>query len=158
MPLASTADELDLTITAILADSVAAEGGKLYVQGGGWDSVTVAPVFPVQIPRLGIGIIVHVPYSQTNRPHELAIQLQDEDGAVMQLADGPQGPQSAVRAMLNVGRPPQLQGGQGQNVVLAANLDSLSFSGPGTYDISISVNDQVKSRLPFRILTPPVFQ
>lgn len=156
MPLTTTAEELGLEVTALLADSVVAESGKLYVQGGGWSSVNGVQ-FPVQIPRVGIGLIVHVPYSQTNRPHELRIQLQDEDGKTLPLAEGPQGPESGVRAMLNVGRPPHLQGGEAQNVVLAANLDGLVFDAPGTYAFTVAVGDEVKARLPFRIVAPVTF-
>ena len=157
MALTSTAEELDLTVTALLADSVIAESGKLYFQGAGWNSVT-AVQFPVQIPRIGIGLVVHVPYSQTNQPHQLSISLRDEDGGQRPLGQGPQGPEMAVRAMMNVGRPPHLVGGETQNVVLAANLDGLVFETPGAYEFLVLVDDNVKFKLPFRILAPVVFQ
>ena len=155
MALTTTA-ELDVTVTALLADSVVAESGKLYVQGGGWNMLN-AGGFPLHVPRVGIGLVVQVPYSQTNKPHALRVELADEDGNRLQVGLGPLGPEMAVKAMINVGRPPGLQGGESQNVVLAANIDGLQFETPGTYEFTITVGDSVKARLPFRIVAPVTF-
>jgi hypothetical protein len=68
-----------------LADSVVAAEGELYVQGGGWNIITV-PSFPARQARIGVGIFVHVPYTATNEMHSFSINLRDQDGNALPIA------------------------------------------------------------------------
>lgn len=152
----TTTRELGIKVTALLCDSAVAESGKLYVLGGGWNNVTVAG-FPAQLPRIGIGLVVTVPYTMTNAHHTLKIELRDEDGKVHNLGAGDPGSEK-LAAKFNVGRPPQLVEGEAQNLSLAVNLDALIFDGPGLYEFVISVNDEERSRLTFRVVGPTTIQ
>lgn len=155
MPLTTTR-VMGIEVTAMLCDSAAAEAGKLYVQGGGWNNITVA-AFPAQHPRIGIALVVTVPYTQTNKPHALTIELQDEDGKAYPLGPGDPGSEK-LTAQFNVGRPPQLVEGEAQMLSLAVNLDGLVFDRPGLFSFVISVNKEERSRLTFRVLSPTTIQ
>ena len=52
------APEIDF---AILADGVHASAGKIYVLGGGWDTIFVQQ-FPARHHTLGLGLRIRVPY------------------------------------------------------------------------------------------------
>ena len=46
-----------MEVEVILADSVVAAEGKLYVQGGGWNQVNVNQI-PYRLARVGVAIVV----------------------------------------------------------------------------------------------------
>src|SRR5688572_26669651 len=65
---------------ALLADAVQAVQGKLFILGGGWDTLYVGS-FPARHPSLAIGLRVKVPWSATGSSVRIAVELQDADGA-----------------------------------------------------------------------------
>lgn len=145
-----------MELDAFLADSVVAAEGKVYVQGGGWNSI-FALTFPFRQPRLGICVLVRVPYTETNRMHTFTIKMLDDDGNTIPIADAPPGsdnPEAKVRELtgqFNIGRPPTIAPGDEQIVPLAVNIDGLLVSHPGTISVVIEVNGEEKRRLPMRI-------
>ena len=147
---------------AFLADSVVAVEGKLYVQGGGWDQLN-APGLPVRHPRIGLAVLLHVPYTETNMPHQFELRLEDADGNTLPLGDAPPGiatPDGKIRAIggpIVVGRPPLLGAGDAQNVPIAANLDGLQFDKAGSYRFVIAVDGQDVKHMAFRLNVPSQF-
>ena len=65
--------------TFMVADHAEAVGGKLYVTGGCWNSITV-PQLPALHPHLTVAAALHVPWKATNQPHSLHVDLVHEDG------------------------------------------------------------------------------
>src|SRR5215211_7792530 len=65
--------------TFLVADHAEAVGGKLYVTGGCWNSLTV-PQLPSQHPHLTVAAALHLPWQATNQPHSLHLDLIDGDG------------------------------------------------------------------------------
>ncbi len=105
--------------TLILADFVAAQEGKLTVVGGGWN-VTVAGASP-----LGLGVVLQVPWSETNRPVHWSLRLQDADGQAVALP-APMGPQPvAIDGVVEVGRPIGVVAGDELPVPIAINMAPL---------------------------------
>src|SRR5512133_183243 len=102
-----------MEIDAFLADSIVSAEGKLYVQGAGWNMI-YAGSFPFRHSRIGIGVIIHVPYTATNQTHHLEVHVEDSDGHVLPLGDAPPGVEtedgkiSRLGGEFNVGRPPLL--------------------------------------------------
>lgn len=142
----------EFAIDAMLCDSVATAEGKLYVQGGGWNMITPAS-YPAQIPRVGLAVLVTVPYTATNENHNLGVQLQDQDGQVLPLGPGqivPEG-RPAFGAVFNIGRPPMLQRGDPQIVTFAVNIDGLVIDAPGSYSFVITIDEKEMHRLIFRV-------
>jgi len=142
-----------LEVDAFLADSVVVAEGKLYVQGAGWDTI-VAGTFPLKHPRLGIGVVMRVPWMATNQMHKFSVKIVDQDENKMVLGDAPPGSgieDGKVREIVgqfNLGRPPFLTRGDSQVVPIALNLDGLVFPDANTYSLVISVDDVDLRRLP----------
>src|SRR5690242_8148894 len=128
----------DLIADAFLADSVVVADNKLYVQGGGWDSLW-ATTFPVRHPRIGIAVVLTVPWNATNKMHAFEVKIVDPDGQSIVLGDPPPGMQvpggkvRELRGQFNVGKPPTLNVGDSQVVPIAMNIDGLAFEKPATY-------------------------
>ncbi len=149
-------------VDAFLADSVVAAEGKLFVQGGGWNIITV-PTFPVRQPRIGVGIFVHVPYTATNQMHSFSITLRDQDGnnppigesaPAFELPDGAELPDGKIRELkgaFNVGRPPFLAPGDEQVIPIALNIDGLQFKKSDVYAVVIAIDDTEVRTLSFRV-------
>ncbi len=128
----------------ILANHVEAVNGLLYISGGGWTEHhrIIQPRAPVPTTHLGIGISVLIPWAETNRPHLLAIRLENEDATVALVE---------AEAQVTVGRPPTIQPGFKQHAVLAIAVDT-AFPTPGGYRVVARLDDDrdVKS-WPFRV-------
>ncbi|MBA2414964.1 MAG: hypothetical protein H0V64_03560 [Geodermatophilaceae bacterium] len=144
-------DELGFTAQAMLCDSAAAVDGKLYIQGGGWNAIA-AGVMPFAAPRIGMALLIGVPYGDTERRHQLTVGLADEDGS--QLPLGPvtdTGRASHLQLGFEVGRPAKLPPGDTQLLPFALNIDGYAFARPGGYAFVIAVDQQEITRLRFRI-------
>lgn len=146
-----------MEVEAFLADSVVGAEGKLYVQGGGWNLINTAH-FPYRLARCGVALIVRIPYTETNRPHRFELFLAGADGEELPLGDAPPGvetPNGKIRRLggeFNVGRPPAVQPGDEQLVVLAINLDGLIFERADRYEFVIEIDGSPVKHLGFRIL------
>lgn len=146
-----------MEVDAFLADSVVAAEGKLYVQGAGWNAVFVQS-FPARHSRVGIGMLIHVPYTATNQGHHLEMRIETQDGQTVPLGDAPPGQGDSldgkihtIRGDFNVGRPPLLPAGDEQVVPIAINIDGLMFERPDSYSVIISIDGTDMKRLPLRI-------
>jgi hypothetical protein len=63
-----------MKVTMLLADSVQAVEGKLYILGGGW-SITGPQPTP-----MAIALKVDVTWTEANTPHTVQLDLFNEDG------------------------------------------------------------------------------
>lgn len=135
----------DLTVGDIeiewvmVADAVDIVNGKLYVLGGGWDSVR-AESFPWTVP-CGIAVSFSIPWGETNRRHTMEIEVRDDDGETAFKAGG----------YFEVGRPVGIKAGSRQRVQTAMST-MLEATKPGTFEIVVRVNDQELQQT-----TPPTF-
>jgi hypothetical protein len=124
-----------MKVTMLLADSVQAVGGKLYILGGGW-SVTGPPA------QFGIAILIEIPWDQTNQKHPWKLELLDSDGAAV-LVQTPAGEQPLVfQGELEVGRPPGLKPGTPIGIPLAINLAPLQLEPSSRYEWRLSIHGQ----------------
>jgi hypothetical protein len=147
-----------ITVDGFLADSVAGPGdGKIYVLGGGWNILHTQSL-PTRHPRLGLAVLVTVPYLlATNEAHRLEIHLEDADRVAMPLGDAPpdaatpDGKLRRLTAEFAVGRPVGVEPGDEQVVGVAINLDGLVFERAGSYSFVIAVDGQEAKRLRFRV-------
>ena len=145
-----------MEVTALLADSVTVADGKLYAHGAGWNSIS-ASSFPAQHDRIGIGLLIHVPYSATNQKHILEVVIKDFDNQPLPIGDvapsetAPDGKLYRLGGQFNVGRPPLLPVGDEQIVPIALNINGMRFDTPGPYSVVVSVDGTEMRRLPFRV-------
>lgn len=133
----------------VLADAVAAVGGKHYIHGGGWDTLTTNG-FPTVHPTMGAAVRLRVPWHDTNRPVQIELDVLDADGR--SILPNPPGPPSG---MLNIGRPPELPFGDDQVLQLAFPLNNLRFDQPGHYVVSLRLAGEEVARAPFRVILNP---
>jgi hypothetical protein len=131
---------------AILADAVQAAAGKLYVLGGGWDTLLV-PRFPAR-HSIGIGVKVRVPWTLTDRDFTLAVELQDEDGRPVPNA-------ARLSHGLRAGRPTHHPEGIDVSLVRALTFANVPLPAQGGYVFSILLGDIERARLSFRVIARP---
>lgn len=131
---------------ALIADYAETVSGKLYLMGGGWDTVFVSGEAGQahHHVRLAVAVGVRVGWEETNEAIPVRITVEDDDGAGYLQADG----------VLNVGRPPGLPPGSTQLAQMTANL---AFNLPrlGGYRMRIRAGngERVCERLlPFRLV------
>jgi hypothetical protein len=129
----------------ILADSAQVVGGKLFLLGGGWDVLTVNADFPLHT-RCAVAASFRVPWNDTNRPHDIEIEICTEDRRdTLMKANG----------QIEVGRPPGIPEGSVQRAQIAADM-ALRFPEPGTYEIVARINGEDKGHVPFRVVPGPM--
>ncbi|MFZ0014747.1 MAG: hypothetical protein WAL25_11615 [Acidimicrobiia bacterium] len=132
---------------ALLADSVQAVRGKLFILGGGWDTLWV-PRFPARHPSLAIGLRLRVPFTWDSEFLKLSVELQDEDGKGL-----------LPRALSHEIKLPTSTTDAGSmtdfGVIRSFTFNNLRFDHEGPYSFVISVDDEPVSRLRFTVRARP---
>lgn len=131
----------------VLADAATAADSKLYIHGAGWDTILSAS-FPVQHPQMSVALLVRVPWSETNQPHEVELDILDEDGVSIL------SPERVLKGQLNVGRPAGLPPGEDQVFPLVLNIAGLVFEKPGNYIIIFRLDRTEAARARFKVAVP----
>ena len=140
-------DSLGPTVdVALLADAVQAVRGKLFVLGGGWDTLWVR-TFPARHPSLAIGLRLRVPSSWGEEFLKVSVELQDADGAPML----PQPLAHTVR----LPTPTETSATTDFGLIRSFTFNNLVFRKEGSYSFVISVDDEPVSRLRFSVKARP---
>jgi hypothetical protein len=136
-------------VSAMLADAADAFNGKLYVHGGGWDTLAVRG-FPAAHPSMSLALLLSADASEAPGSGELRIQLVDSDGADTGVG---------AAAVVGIGHGPLYSPGQKSLVPLALSFPGVRFEKPGTYEFRIFWNDQPLSPgVTFFVTKPPLLQ
>jgi hypothetical protein len=133
----------------VVADAAIAVEGKHYVHGAGWD-VIWSSSFPAVQNQFAAALRLRVPWSDTNQPHMVKVDVVDADAVT--LLPSPPGP---LGGALTAGRPPQLPVGEDQVIVLTFTFVQVTFPQPGTYAVTVSIDGVECARAPFRVAAPP---
>lgn len=137
-------DEIEPAVDfALLADAVQVVQGKLYVLGGGWDTLFVGS-FPARYPALGVGLRLRIPWSWTDQVVVLGIDLEDADGTRVL-------PTPPLTQGVKVGRPSGAAEGDDIGVARSFTFNNLTFPAEGPYSFVISLNGEPASRLRFAV-------
>lgn len=122
-----------ISAEVVVADYAVVADGKLTLVGAGFDWFNhPGPV------SFGVGVLVHVPWSETNSPHDWHLRLVDGDG---QPFVGPDGAPLHLTDRFEMGRPPGAPAGSPLTAALAFNLQGLVFQ-PGTrYVVQFLLDD-----------------
>ena len=126
---------------AILADAVQAVRGKLFILGGGWDTLFVRS-FPAQHHALGIALRLRVPWAAAGTTLSLTIDLENEDGTSI-LGD------RKLRHEFVTRQPDGVPQGSDLGIVRAFTFNNVPLPNPGSYSFVISIDDQELHRLRF---------
>jgi hypothetical protein len=128
---------------ALLADAVQAVRGKLFILGGGWDTLWVAR-FPARHPSLAIGLRLRVPVSWHSDGLKLSVELQDADGHPLL----PHPLSHDIKLPPPAQHPPNASD---FGLIRSFTFNNLMFSKEGPYSFVISVDDEPVSRLRFTV-------
>lgn len=143
----ATPDSIGPTVdVALLADSVQAVRGKLFVLGGGWDTLWVQS-FPARHPSLAIGLRLRIPTSWSSEELSISVELQNADGGGV-----------LPRPLSQTIKLPQSHDPQATDIGLVRSFtfNNLVFSRAGSYSFVISVESEPVSRLRFTVRQRPV--
>ena len=132
--------------TVLLCDFAEAVNGKLYVMGGGWN-VAFSGGQPI---TAGLAILVVCPWDQTNRRHELRVELLTGDGELVSIHDR----EVQFTAEFELGRPPGIKPGTSLNAPFAWNLQGLPLP-VGDYEWKLAIDGEPIASRAFQVLTPP---
>lgn len=130
---------------ALLADGVQAIGGKLFVLGGGWDTIHVQQL-PARHHSMAIGTRIRVPWSSEPQTFELAVELVDEDGKAIF---------PAIRHSLTATPPPGVPDGFEHGVVRAFTFNNVPFVRAGEYSFVMTIDGLETGRLRFSVRQRP---
>lgn len=124
-----------MKVSLLLADYAATTpDGKLTVVGAGWNMT--GP----QVGPMAIGMIVEVPWGDTNRPLALALELQDEDGQPARI--GPEAQPIRVEGQFEVGRAAGHPAGTPVYMPIAFNFAPLPLQPGRRYVWVVRIADQ----------------
>jgi hypothetical protein len=113
----------------ILADAAEALNGKLYLMGGGWDSIFVRDIS--QQVTVGIACGILIPYGETDDEHSLTLALEDQDGEQVT---------SPLTVKFKTGRPPTLDRGASMHLPFAIKAE-YPLPAYGTYVVRATVDN-----------------
>ncbi|NOX23754.1 MAG: hypothetical protein GXP36_11785 [Actinobacteria bacterium] len=128
--------------TAMLADAAQVQGGKLFVMGGGFDTIS-ARKFPVVHRAITVALIAEVQPDERHRELEIAVNLIDEDGQDIGVA---------AQGRLRVGAPPTLPPGSPSYVPIVTPFYNVRFPTPMGYAFAVRFEDEELTRITFRIV------
>ncbi len=128
--------------SAMLADAAQVQNGKLYVLGGGFDTISVRSV-PAGHPNLSLAMVAEVGPDEHQRDLDLLITLLDEDG-------NPLGVEAKGR--LRVGAPPNLPPGSPTIVPIVTPFHNITFPEAKGYAFVVTLNDTELARIKFRVV------
>lgn len=126
----------------LLVDSAQVANGKLFILGGGWARLTTTQVPVTRTFETAIRVVV--PWTETNRPHSLELQVENEDGRALL--------ETPVKAEIRVGRPAQLKDGTDQVVPLALRIGPVTLEREGRYALILRYEGEETARTAFDLL------
>ena len=131
--------------SAMLADAAQVQNGKLYVLGGGFDTISVGSI-PVVHRNLSLAMVAEVGPDERQRDLDLMIKLLDEDGNDIGVE---------AKGKLRVGAPPNLPPGSPSIVPIVSPFHNITFPEAKGYAFVVSLNDAELARIKFRVVLLP---
>ena len=131
--------------SAMLADSAQVRSGKLFVLGGGFDTIRTRSV-PAVHKTLAVVMVAEVSPGERDTNLSIEVTLMDED---MQ----PLGPRAS--GTLRVGDTPSQRPGQVSVVPLAIPFFDLRFPSEQGYVFRVTHQEDELTRIPFSVLVVP---
>jgi hypothetical protein len=123
-----------MKVNLLLADHADAVGGKLYINGGGWN-VTGPQALP-----FAIAMLIEVPWDQTNTKHRVLLELLDADGNEVEVASDENSEPVKIASLLEVGRPPGVKPGTPLAVPFAVNFAAIPLEPGAQYVWRLSID------------------
>jgi hypothetical protein len=139
-----------ITCTSVLAffaaDHVSvAPDAKIYVNGG-FFTLLRFPAFPAQLPTLGIGAVIELPFQDSMRDHSIRIGMR-----------GPDQEERPVRVEATFRSAPsfEAQFGEQQIIPFGVTVPNVEFPVPGVYNLVLWFDDVEKKTYRLRAIQVP---
>lgn len=131
--------------TMLLCDAAQAVEGKLYILGGGWNTIGPDPA------PTAIAMYVEIPWDMTNVKHPWRLELLDADDQPVEVPTPAGDRPLVVEGEFEVGRPPGVTPGVGLGVPLAINVGPIALTPGRRYVWRLSIHGESNDnwRLPF---------
>lgn len=135
--------------TLMLADHAMAVGGRLFINGGGWNAATAAAPL-----NCAVAILLELPHDELAKKHNLVLELLDADGQPIRVPRE-DGPPATVKLAGDVQRDPDQPlpaSGRSENLCFAFNVHGVRLAA-GRYEWRFWINGETREewRLPFAI-------
>jgi hypothetical protein len=146
-----------VNVQLVVADHAVVAEGKLFINGGGWNSVNLLHI-PSPI-GFSIGLIISVPWAQAEQNHTLVVELLDPRGEPMMIgADQDGQPIIEIRGNFSVGRPPHVVPGEDIVIPVALAL-ATNIGEAGPYRLVVMIDDIPEADWNIRVQeAPPTYQ
>jgi hypothetical protein len=128
--------------SAMLCDAAQVQSGKLFILGGGFDTISVRE-FPAAHGSLSLAMVAEVGPEDRQRDLELQISLVDEDGHPVGVE---------AKGMLRVGAPPNLPPGSPSVVPIVSPFNGITFPEAKGYAFVVSLEGDELARVRFRVI------
>lgn len=125
----------------MVADAAVKVEGKLYINGGGWNTIFTSHV-PTTHPALALVLIFRVSWHEINEDIPILIELIDEDGQPLPLRG---------EGSLRVGAPPFVKKGVDLYDSYARMFYGLVFEKLGLYRFRVSSKDKELASVPIHV-------
>jgi hypothetical protein len=126
----------------MLADAAQVQGGKLFVLGGGFDTIR-ARSFPAVHRAISLAMVAEIDPDERHRDLEIVISLIDEDGHPLGIE---------AKGKLRVGAPATLPPGSSSIVPIVSPFANIEFPEPKGYAFVISFEEEELARIRFRVV------
>jgi hypothetical protein len=126
----------------MLADAAQVQGGKLFVLGGGFDTIS-ARSLPVVHRTLSVALVAEVEPDERHRDLEIVISLIDEDGNAMGVE---------AKGKMRVGAPPNLPPGSSSIVPITSPFYNITFPEAKGYAFVVTYEGEELARIRFRVV------
>jgi len=127
---------------ALLADAAQVQGGKLYLLGGGFDTIRTRNV-PAVHKALCVVLVIEVGPDERHTDLDIRVTLYDEDMS-------PTG--AEAQGTLRVGAPPTLRPGQASLIPLVIPFSDLPLPSAKGYAFVVAQADRELVRIPLWVV------
>lgn len=124
---------------ALLADYVETTANKLYMMGGGWDTLTINN--PLLVHSFGVLASFRAEIDELDRPHEVTIQIVHVDSDT-KIVD--------MQGSIEFSGLPEESRLQSELAHFGVNL-TLTFQSEGLFQLVIRIENQVRKVFPFHV-------
>lgn len=128
--------------SSFLADSAQVQGGKLYVIGGGFSTITVRRL-PAVHRMMSLVLLVEIGPEEWGTDLDIGIRLVDEDGKQLGVD---------AKGKLRLGNTPQLRPGETATLPMVSNFINLALPEAKGYTFIVTHDEAELARVRFRVI------
>ena len=128
--------------TALLCDSAQVQGGKLFVLGGGFDTIS-AQSFPVIHRSLTVAMVAQIEPDERHSDLVVELQLIDANGNDLDVR---------AKGRLIINTPTTLPTDLPSSVPIVSPFYNIQFPDPESYAFVITLDDIELTRIDFRVV------